>query len=256
METKDTSIIYQFLAAPGALYSRTDLSAEEKADLFELEEALASLVLRDSAVKSAAPTTLSEEELARFADDLLAGRPVKLSALHTGDFSAVQDILRAVSTESLPPAEVPEILLHVLARARTVGTTKARVPAFLLRLGESTMRAVHSAAQGFSMHNLRPVTVRSAVAETPVEFSDASGFLYQLVRESADRVHLGIRAPEGRKDYKLQLRRDGRLLASASVGVNEPAAGFGGLAPGHYELTVSESERLSRAVEFDIARDS
>lgn len=256
METKDTSISYQFLAQPGALYSRTDLSQAEKAELFELEESLAALVARSSHLSTTEPARLPDEEIAALADALIASRPVNLSTLSRGDLSALQDVLRAVSTESLPPAEVPEILLHVLARARTVGTSKARVPAFLLRLGESAMRAVHSAAQGFSMHNLRPVTVRSAVAETPVEFSDASGFLYQLVRESADRVHLGIRAPEGRKDYKLQLRRDGRLLASASVGTNEPAAGFGGLAPGHYELTVSESERLSRAVEFDIARDS
>ncbi len=256
METKDTSISYQFLAHPDALYARTELSPAEKAELFELEEALAGLVARSSQMKIAEKSALPEEEIAALADDLIAARPVKLSALNRSDLSALQDILRAVSTEALPPAEVPEILLHVLARARSVGTTKARVPAFLLRLTDTAMRAVHSAAQGFSMHNLRPVTVRSAIAETPVEFSDASGFLYQLVRESPDRVHLGIRAPEGGSDYKLQLRRDGRLLASASVGVNEPAAGFGGLAPGHYELTVSESERLSRAVEFDIARDS
>ncbi|MBI3396249.1 MAG: hypothetical protein HY042_10475 [Spirochaetia bacterium] len=120
-----------------------------------------------------------------------------------------------------------------------------------------------SPLQGLASLPDAAMATRSSMSHEPgVELAGADGLHWQLVRETETLLHLGLQFPvrePGQPAWSVQLRRDGRLIATQLVGDGETAANFGGLGEGAYELNVMPAgagASSSRQIAFRVTNET
>ncbi len=247
-------IIRQFTEIPDTLYDEYgEMTLPEVRELIALEERIVALSPA-AALAGLAPTSLDEGEVARLADQLLAGGG-RLADLAPADQHALLGALRARTLMSLDsPVADPLPIALAAAVERVLGgqaeSEARRAPALIVELAREGLRAVKSALQGVSLDAAVGVQVRNAaVAESGekivrMEFSqnvslrgERRGVIrYEALRESDDAMTLVVRLADV-PAWRVELRRDGRIVESRSA--SDGQVRFERLTRGDYDLDFS-----------------
>jgi hypothetical protein len=252
MESQE--VIRQFTESPETLYNEYgELTLPEIRELIALEERIVALSPA-AALTDLAATSMEEGELARLADELLAGGG-RIADLSPADQHALLGAVRARTLMNLEsPASDPLPVSLAAAVERVLGVQAQgeprRAPALIVELAREGLRAVKSALQGVSLDAAVGVQVRNAATAEQgekivrMEFSQTVALRgdrravirYEALRESDDAMTLVVRLADVNA-WRVELRRDGRIVESRSA--SDGQVRFERLTRGDYDLDFS-----------------
>lgn len=207
----------------------------------ELERAIGDYLTTARLEHSGTPE-VNEAELARLVDRFLAGESVP--AAYANGIIEIAAAIRLMDSSAVPNATVPDVLRHVVASTLT---SKKQTPSIVVRLSRKGLSLVKSTLAGLELAPQAAVAVRSAATaevtprlEMTQVVGNGLGLEYQVMQESNAEMMLVIRfldRPQG--VYRVDLRKEDRLVSSQMVKLNGDSVSFTRISGGGYQVDIA-----------------
>jgi hypothetical protein len=178
---------------------------------------------------------LSDEALAEIVDSVADGEAAQIDRK---DYQAVQSVVTALKKMEGDRLPLPDLLRRV-----TQSGVMQSVPSILIGLGSERMRLIKSSFRGLCFLPDATPALRSAASaqSSPMYLSEDVGgqkIEYRIQPEAGGRITLETIFPEKIGSCRITLKKEGRIVASSSVGPTKEAVDFSGIEQGIYEIEI------------------